>query len=107
MAAPLPSGKKRITLQSLDADGARVTAICGDTLEETREMVGRKLSFANPAACRLFNKYGAEIDHIDLVLHDDLLYASSGCDFPLSRSASRPGLTAMSQGGSLARQPTH
>lgn len=101
MAGLPPGGKKRITLQSLESDGVRVTAMCGETLEDTRELVGRKLGFSSPASCRLFNKYGAEIDHIDLVLHDDLLYASTGADFPTSRTASRgmPGMVAMSQGG--------
>eukprot|EP00290_Baffinella_frigidus_P008625 CAMPEP_0180127032 /NCGR_PEP_ID=MMETSP0986-20121125/6019_1 /TAXON_ID=697907 /ORGANISM="non described non described, Strain CCMP2293" /LENGTH=138 /DNA_ID=CAMNT_0022066513 /DNA_START=32 /DNA_END=445 /DNA_ORIENTATION=- len=103
MAGLPPGGKKRITLQSLESDGVRVTAMCGETLEDTRELVGRKLGFSSPASCRLFNKYGAEIDHIDLVLHDDLLYASTGADFPTSRTASRgmPGMVAMSQGGSV------
>ena len=85
--------------------------MCGENLEDTRELVGRKLGFSSPASCRLFNKYGAEIDHIDLVLHDDLLYASAEADFPLSKTGSRPtGLGAMSmnmsQGGEKhAKQP--
>ena len=78
MAAP----KKRITLQSLEPDGARVTALCAASLPETREQVGKKLGFEKPSLCRLFNKHGAEIDHLDLVMHDDLLYASAGGPFP-------------------------
>jgi hypothetical protein len=78
MAVP----KKRITLQSLEPDGARVTALCAATLPETRELVGKKLGFEKPSLCRLFNKHGAEIDHLDLVMHDDLLYASAGGPFP-------------------------
>ena len=78
----MSDSKKRITLQSLEADGARVTALCAATLPETREQVGIKLGFAKPALCRLFNKHGAEIDHLDLVMHDDLLYASAGGPFP-------------------------
>jgi len=80
-----------------------VTAMCGENLEDTRELVGRKLGFSSPASCRLFNKYGAEIDHIDLVLHDDLLYASAVADFPMSRTGgSRPtGMGAMSMSNSM------
>eukprot|EP00802_Teleaulax_amphioxeia_P003739 Tamp_03742.p1 GENE.Tamp_03742~~Tamp_03742.p1 ORF type:complete len:1054 (+),score=192.30 Tamp_03742:245-3406(+) len=84
----MSGSKKRMTLQSLEADGARVTALCAATLPETREQVGIKLGFAKPALCRLFNKHGAEIDHLDLVMHDDLLYASAGGPFP--RAASKP-----------------
>lgn len=80
----MSANKKRITLQSLEADGARVTALCAATLPETREQVGIKLGFPKPSLCRLFNMHGAEIDHLDLVMHDDLLYASAGGPFPRS-----------------------
>ena len=85
-AAPgtMTDAKKRITLQSLEADGARVSALCAATLPETREQVGTKLGFATPSSCRLFNKHGAEIDQLDLVMHDDLLYATAGGPFPRS-----------------------
>ena len=59
-----------------------MTALCAATLPETREQVGIKLGFAKPSLCRLFNKHGAEIDHLDLVMHNDLLYASAGGPFP-------------------------
>eukprot|EP00961_Rhodomonas_salina_P295217 3935248-Rhodomonas_salina.1 len=78
----MAGSKKRITLHSLEREGERITALCGSTLEETKQIVGAKLGFATPSACRLFNKHGAEIDHLDLVMHDDLLYASAGGDFP-------------------------
>ncbi len=78
----MASSKKRITLLSLEKEGERITALCGATLEETKQIVGAKLGFQTPSACRLFNKHGAEIDHLDLVMHDDLLYASAGGDFP-------------------------
>lgn len=95
MAAP----KKRITLQSLEEDGARVTALCATTLHETREQVGKKLGFEKPSLCRLFNKHGAEIDHMDLVMHDDLLYASAGGPFPRTmknRPSSSHGMPCLS-----------
>jgi NIMA (never in mitosis gene a)-related kinase len=82
--------KKRITLQSLEADGARVSALCAATLSETREQIGAKLGFTKPSSCRLFNKHGAEIDHLDLVLHDDLLYVTAGGAFPRSDRPLRP-----------------
>lgn len=94
MATP----KKRITLQSLEEDGARVTALCGATLQETREQVGKKLGFEKPSLCRLFNKHGAEIDHMDLVMHDDLLYASAGGPFPRNmktRPSASHGMSSM------------
>lgn len=90
------SNKKRITLQSLEADGARVTALCAATLPETREQVGMKLGFAKPSLCRLFNKHGAEIDHLDLVMHDDLLFASAGGAFPRSMKSRLSSVHGMS-----------
>ena len=81
-----------------EEDGARVTALCGATLQETREQVGKKLGFEKPSLCRLFNKHGAEIDHMDLVMHDDLLYASAGGPFPRNmktRPSASHGMSSM------------
>mmetsp|Transcript_30830 Transcript_30830/g.69511 ORF Transcript_30830/g.69511 Transcript_30830/m.69511 type:complete len:987 (-) Transcript_30830:683-3643(-) len=86
----MSASQKRITLQSLEPDGARVTALCGSSLQETKELIGVKLGFPRPSTCRLFNKHGAEIDHLDLVIHDDLLYVSAGSDPILSRNSSKP-----------------
>jgi hypothetical protein len=71
------AGRVRITAE--DERRNRITlAICGKTLEETRHVIGEKLGFEDPAACRLFNRHGAEIDDIDLLEDDDLVYAFQG-----------------------------
>ena len=75
----MASSKKRITVQCIGGGGgSRITALCGSNISETRILIGTKLGFPNPGSCKLFNKHGAEIDHVDLILPDDLLYASAG-----------------------------
>lgn len=82
----MSSSKKRVTVQSV-AGGSRVTVLCGSNIVETRLNIGAKLGFANPAACRLFNKHGGEIDQLDLIFPDDFLLASAGEPFPHTNAA--------------------
>uniref|UniRef100_A0A7S0MDV2 Protein kinase domain-containing protein n=1 Tax=Cryptomonas curvata TaxID=233186 RepID=A0A7S0MDV2_9CRYP len=100
----MSSAKKRITVQISGGGSARITALCGSNITETRLLIGQKLGFPNPASCRLFNKHGAEIDHLDLILPDDLLYASAGEPY-YPRSASGRGSVASNGNFPLSTLP--
>ena len=69
--------RPRVTVERLDGGGRRVTARLGETLEETRDVIAQKMGFSQAASCRcrLYNKHGAEIDSLDLIYDNDLLYA--------------------------------
>lgn len=68
--------RPRVTVERLDGGGRRVTARLGETLKETQDVIAQKMGFS-PAGCRcrLYNKHGAEIDSLDLIYDNDLLYA--------------------------------
>jgi hypothetical protein len=69
--------RPRVTVERLDGGGRRVTARLGDTLEETKDAIAQKMGFSPAGSCRckLYNKHGAEIDSLDLIYDNDLLYA--------------------------------
>eukprot|EP00960_Hanusia_phi_P074818 768320-Hanusia_phi.AAC.16 len=66
---------KRITVQTVGENAKRIAMLCCESLEETKQQVALKLGLDN---VRLLNVHGAEIDSINLILHDDLLYATGG-----------------------------
>lgn len=78
-------------MESLEGARQRVTAVCGRTLEETRLVTGEKLGFQEPWACRLFNRHGAEIDDLELLEDDDLVYAACGTDSPATMMRNQQG----------------
>ena len=83
------ASKKRITVQCVGGGANRITVLCGANIVETRLHIGAKLGFANPASCRLFNKHGGEIDQLDLIFPDDLLFATAGEPFPRTNASAR------------------
>mmetsp|Transcript_10127 Transcript_10127/g.29048 ORF Transcript_10127/g.29048 Transcript_10127/m.29048 type:complete len:1075 (-) Transcript_10127:62-3286(-) len=78
----MASAKKRITVQGIGGGGNRITVMCASTMLETKILIGTKLCYANPAICRVFNKFGGEIDDLEVILPEDFLFATNGEPLP-------------------------